>query len=74
MTGRHENIYNVTNNHFLMGTIKIGDTSYNIEDFLKDIKISVVDMSLSIKEIKERLTALEGRFKVDWAQINEKWN
>ena len=75
MTGRHENIYHVTNNNqFLLGTIQIGETSYNIEDFLKDIKISVVDMSLQIKEIKERLTALEGKFKIDQAQMNEKWN
>lgn len=75
MTGRHDHILNVTNNNtFLSGTIQIGETQYNIEDFLKDIKISVVDMSTQIKEIKDRLSALENRFKVDQAQMNEKWN
>lgn len=47
---------------------------YNLEDFLRDIKIAIVDMSGGLKEVKERLTALEGRIKIDTAQLNEKWN
>lgn len=63
-TGR-ENVM-VTNN-FITGTIQFGDVSYNINDFLKDLQTSVVNMALSIKDIKERLTKLENRVKVDSA-------
>jgi predicted RNase H-like nuclease (RuvC/YqgF family) len=64
---------NVTNN-FITGVIQVGDEKYNVEEFLKDLKTSVVEMANAIKEVKERLTQLENRAKVDGAQMNEKWN
>lgn len=40
---------------------------YNLEDFLKDIKVAIVDVTTGLKEVRDRLTALEGRCKLDFA-------
>jgi len=39
--------------------------SYNLEDFLRDIKIAIVDMTQGLKEVRDRLSTLENRVKVD---------
>jgi hypothetical protein len=51
-----------------------GDGAYTMEDFLRDIRTAIVEMNGGLKELRDRVTALEGRCKVDFAGFNEKWN
>ncbi len=48
-----------------LGGQVVGSEYYGFDDFLKDIKTAIVDMAGGIKEIKERLSHLETRFKID---------
>lgn len=45
-----------------------------LDDVMRDMKIAVVDMAAQMKEVRERLSALEENRKIDLAQMNEKWN
>lgn len=47
---------------------------YQLEDAVRDLKIAMVDTASAVKDLKERVAALEENRKIDMAQINEKWN
>lgn len=64
-------VFNATGNNNSLGGIngggigQIGENNYSVEDFFRDVKISILDMSTSIKDVRERLNVLESRVKVD---------
>jgi hypothetical protein len=52
----------------------IGNYDYQLEDAVRDLKIAMVDTASAVKDLKERVAALEENRKIDMAQLNEKWN
>ena len=56
-----------------LGGQPVGTESYSFDDFLRDIRTAIIDLSSGLKDVKERLSALENRVKIDNLAFNDKW-